>query len=48
MEPLYYIVLGFFVESTNGWSNLNVKVCLDMTVTFDLTNDCHALDKNDL
>lgn len=37
MEILCYIVLGFLV--LDGWNNLNLKVCLDMTVIFDLMND---------
>lgn len=36
LERLYYIVLAFLVD---GWNNLNLKVCLDATVIFDLTND---------
>lgn len=46
MEILCYIVLGFLV--LDGWSNLNLKVCLDMTVLFDLMNNCQPLDKNNL
>lgn len=34
MEP---IVLGFLV--LDGWNNLNLKICQDMTAVFDFTND---------